>query len=396
MADAADLIVVGGGLAGSAAAWAAARRGLSVLVFEAFAPGHANGSSHGSARIFRRVYDDPLYVRLTGQAGELWRQLEDESGQTLIHVTGGLDFGASRDLGRLHAMLTARGVRAELLPPEEARRRWPGFGFDSPVVYQPDAGALDPDRAMSAMRGLAAARGARIRFGARVTEIGTTRGGGARVRVAPDGAEFTAPVVVIAAGGWLAPLIGNLVALPALTVTQEQVLHLPPRVPPVAPGDDPWPTFIYEDAETCFYGLLGGRDGVVPGAVKIGEHHAGRVTTAASRDFTLDPGKRARILDFAGRYLPGLDNSKVASESTCLYTTTGNQDFILDRQGPFVIASACSGHGAKFAPLLGEIIVGLAAGAPSPDRRFTLAAHLAAAPGARTGAGEGGAGPRGA
>ncbi|HWG01242.1 MAG TPA: FAD-dependent oxidoreductase [Trebonia sp.] len=376
MADAADVIVVGSGLAGSATAWAAARRGLSVLVFEAFPPGHENGSSHGSARIFRRVYDDPLYVRLTGQAGELWRQLEDESGQPLIHVTGGLDFGAARDLGRLHETLTACGVRADLVPPAEARRRWPGFGFDSPVVYQPDAGALDPDRAMSAMRGLAAGHGARIRFGARVTDIGTAPGGGARVRVAPEDAEFTAPVAVLAAGAWLEPLIGKLVGLPPLIVTQEQVLHLPPRVPPGAAGD-PWPAFIYEDTETCFYGLLGGRDGGIPGAVKIGEHHAGTVTTAGSRTFAIDPGGRQRTLDFAARYLPGLDNSKVASETTCLYTTTGNQDFILDRQGPFVIASACSGHGAKFAPLLGEIVVGLVVGEPSPDRRFTLAAHLA-------------------
>jgi sarcosine oxidase len=376
MANAADLIVVGAGLAGSAAAWAAAKRGLSVIVFEAFEPGHENGSSHGSARIFRRVYADPLYVRLTGQAGELWRQLEDESGDRLIRVTGGLDFGTLRDPRELHDMLTACGVRAELVPPAEARRRWPGFSFERPAVYQPQAGALDPDRAMSAMLRLASAHGASVHFGTRVTEIEETSGGGARVRTSPGGQEFTAPVVVIAAGAWLQPLVVRLMPLPALTVTQEQILHLPPRVP--ADEDNPWPTFIYEDEETCFYGLPGGRDGGVPGVVKIGEHHAGKVTTAAARDFAIDPGKRQRILDFAARQLPGLDNSKIANETTCLYTTTGNQDFILDRHGPFVIASACSGHGAKFAPLLGEIIADLAAGKPSPHSRFTLAAHLAA------------------
>ena len=80
----ADLIVVGAGLAGSAAAWAAAERGMDVVVLEAFQPGHRNGSSHGSARIFRRAYPDPLYVRLTGRAGILWRQLEDEAGETLL------------------------------------------------------------------------------------------------------------------------------------------------------------------------------------------------------------------------------------------------------------------------------------------------------------------------
>ena len=387
MASAADLIVVGAGLAGSAAAWAASKRGMSVIVLEAFEPGHENGSSHGSARIFRRVYDDPLYVRLTGQAGDLWGQLEDESDETLIHVTGGLDFGTLRDLGRQHEMLTECGVRAELVPAEEARRRWPGFSFDGPAIYQADAGALDPDRAMSAMLRLATAHGARVHFGTRVTDVETTPGGGARVRTSPGEEEFTAPVVVIAAGAWLQPLMAGLLPLPALTVTQEQVLHLPPLAP-VDEGN-PWPAFIYEDEETCFYGLSGGRDGVVPGAVKIGEHHAGKVTTAAARDFALDPGKRQRVLDFAARHLPGLDNSKIASETTCLYTSTGNLDFILDRHGPFVVASACSGHGAKFAPLLGEIIVDLAAGKPSPHSRFTLEAHLAAA------AGESGAGNHG-
>jgi sarcosine oxidase len=102
---------------------------------------------------------------------------------------------------------------------------------------------------------------------------------------------------------------------------------------------------------------------------------------AATRDFALDPARAGRILDFAARHLPGLDNSKKRAEDTCLYTTTANEDFILDREGPFVIASPCSGHGAKFAPLIGEIVADLAQGRPSPDRRFTLAAHREAAHG---------------
>lgn len=388
-AGSADLVIVGAGLAGSAAAWAASKRGLRVVVLEAFEPGHGNGSSHGSARIFRRVYADPLYVAMTGQAGELWRALEDETGETFITVTGGVDFGPSRDAERLHEMLTGRGVRAELLPASEARRRWPGFDFTGtgPVLYQPDAGSLDPERAMAAMLRLAASRGARIHFGTPATSVEPTATG---TIVRTDQGAVTAPVAVIAVGAWLAPLMESRVALPALTVTQEQILHLP-RQSPSGDGAAPWPAFIYEGEGTCFYGLLGGRDAGVPGAVKIGEHHAGAVTTADTRDFAIDPRKRERILDFASRYLPGLspslpglspslrsDNSKKPSEATCLYTTTANEDFILDRQGPFVVASACSGHGAKFAPLLGEIITDLAVGRPSPDPRFTLAAHLAA------------------
>ena len=89
----ADLVVVGAGLAGAAAAYAAADRGLNVVVLEAFGPAHRNGSSHGSARIFRRAYPDPLYVRLTGQSGRRWRALEAAAGESLLTLTGGIDFG---------------------------------------------------------------------------------------------------------------------------------------------------------------------------------------------------------------------------------------------------------------------------------------------------------------
>lgn len=370
MTERADLIVVGAGLAGSATAWAAARRGRDVVVLDAFEAGHPNGGSHGSARIFRRVYEDPLYVAMTGAARELWLALEDEAGQALIQVTGGVDFGPARAPERLYETLAARGVPAELLSSGEARGRWPGFDFGAgPVLFHPEAGVLDPGRAMSAMLGSAAGNGARVRLGTPVTGIEPTANG-AIART--DSGDFTAPVVVLAVGAWLRPLAGEQVPLPELTITQEQILHLRQ-----ASASGTWPTFIYEDADACFYGLLGGRDGGIPGAVKIGEHHAGKMTTAAARDFAIDPGNRQRILDFAGRRLPGLDNSKIWGESTCLYTTTVNQDFILDRYGPFVIASACSGHGAKFAPLLGEIITDLSSGGPSLDPRFTLAAHLA-------------------
>jgi sarcosine oxidase len=134
--------------------------------------------------------------------------------------------------------------------------------------------------------------------------------------------------------------------------------------------------FIAADGTDFCYGLPGGRDGEVPGAIKVGEHHPGTVTTAAGRDFRVDEAARARVAGFARRRLPGLDPVPL-NETTCLYTWTANEDFILDRQGPFVVASPCSGHGAKFAPLLGEVIADLAAGGPSPDPRFTLAAHLA-------------------
>ena len=370
----ADLIVVGAGLAGSAAAWAAAERGMDVVVLEAFQPGHRNGSSHGSARIFRRAYPDPLYVRLTGRAGVLWRQLEADAGESLLRQTGGLDFGARRDPKQLQEVLTDCGVPTELLEPAEAAERWPFVDFTGagPVMYHAEAGVLDPDRAMAAMLRLAAADGADVRFGTPVTRLEVAPGGDGAVAHTDSGA-LAAPVVVIAAGAWLPDLAGELVPLPRLTVTQQQVFHFAPR----QAAAEPWPIVICQHEADNFYALPGGRDGELPGAIKLASDERDTTTTATTRDFDVDPAAREAATGFVIRRMPGLASSPV-NEVTCLYTSTANKDFILDRYGPFVIASACSGHGAKFATLLGELIVALSAGDPPSDERFTLAAHRAA------------------
>jgi glycine/D-amino acid oxidase-like deaminating enzyme len=173
--------------------------------------------------------------------------------------------------------------------------------------------------------------------------------------------------VIVAAGAWLEPLLGAQVPLPPLAVTQTQAFHFAPREPA------PWPVFIRYD-EMVMYGLPAGRDGEVPGAIKLGEH-SGTVTTADGRDGIVDPAARDRVSALVRQHLGGLDPEPVG-EVTCLYTSTANDDFILDRHGPFVVCSPCSGHGAKFAPLIGEIAADLACGSTPPERRFTLAAHL--------------------
>ena len=362
----ADVVIVGAGLAGSAAARALAGRGRSVVLVEAFQPGHRRGSSHGSARIFRRAYPDPLYVRLTGQAQVLWRQLADEAGEELVTTTGAIDYGPAREQEKMYEILTGFGVPAELMAAGAAAERWPGMSFGpNPVMFHPDGGVIDPERAMAAMRGIAAARGAQVCCGSPVLRV-EADDDGATVRTAD--LSWRAPVVIVAAGAWLEPLLGGQVPLPPLVVTQVQAFHFAPR----APG--PWPVFIYHD-EVARYGLPAGRDGEVPGAVKIGEHGLGTVTTGDRRDGIVSPAARDRVREFVRERLGGLDPAPVG-EVTCLYTSTASEDFILDRRGPFVVCSPCSGHGAKFAPLVGEIAADLACGGASPDRRFTLAAHL--------------------
>ena len=360
----ADAIIVGAGLAGSATARALASRGRLVVLVEAFQPGHRRGSSHGSARIFRRAYPDPLYVRLTGQAKVLWRQLADEAGEELVTTTGAVDYGPALP-GTVHQIMTGFGVTAELMKAEEAAERWPGISFGGdPVLFHPDGGVIDPERAMAAMRRLAAARGAQVCYGSPVLRVEADEAG-ATVHTADR--SWRAPVAIVAAGAWLEPLLAGQVPLPPLVVTQVQAFHFAPRVP------EPWPVFMHHD-DLVRYGLPAGRDGEVPGAVKIGEHGRGTVTTGDGRDGIVSPAARDRIRAFVRERLGGLDPAPVG-EVTCLYTSTASEDFILDRYGPFIVCSPCSGHGAKFAPLVGDIVADLACGGAAPDPRFTLAAH---------------------
>src|SRR5438270_892893 len=140
-------------LEASAAARALAGRGRSVVLLEAFQPGHRRASSHGSARIFRRAYADPLYVRLTGQAQVLWRQLADEAGEEFVAPAGAVDFGPSRLQEKMYEFMTGLGVPAELMLVEAAAERWPGISFSPDLIMlHPDGGVIDPERAIDAMR----------------------------------------------------------------------------------------------------------------------------------------------------------------------------------------------------------------------------------------------------
>src|ERR1700677_390335 len=362
----AGVVVVGGGLAGSAAAWALSRRGKQVVLLEAFEPGHVNGSSHGSARIFRRAYPDPLYVQLTGEARALWHELEDEAGEELIRVTGAIDFGPGPLPRIMYDLLTEQHVPVELLRPAQARERWPGFAFgdDDHIMYHPEGGVIDAGRAVRAMQRLAAERGADIRHGTRVTAIaedGTVR--------TQDG-DLKAEAVIVAAGAWTGALLRDHLTLP-LTVTQMTAFHFATTATtPTTPAAAECPTFIYYpgDSPVPVYGLPSGSD--APGAIKVGVHGMGTVTTGDDRDFRPDPRVRNRAQRVVMMKVPGLEPEPLA-ELTCLYTSTPSEDFILDRRGAIVVVSACSGHGAKFAPLTGEIAADLAEGQP-PKQRFAI------------------------
>jgi sarcosine oxidase len=158
-----------------------------------------------------------------------------------------------------------------------------------------------------------------------------------------------------------------------LAITQQQIFHFP-RLDTEA---EPWPSVIHEASEPVYH-LAGGRDGGPGDDRKIAEHRHGTATTASGRSGEVDSASRARIVEYVKRWLPGLD-PQPRHEATCLYTTTPSEDFVLDRLGRLIVCSPCSGHGAKFAPLIGELTADLVT---MPDRaaipdRFRLAAHAA-------------------
>ncbi|MFF4845473.1 FAD-dependent oxidoreductase [Streptomyces collinus] len=367
MTQSSDVVVVGGGLMGAATAWAAARRGLSVLLLEQYEAGHGHGSSHGSARIVRRGYEDPLYTRLTGRAFELWRELELQAEVSLLRMLGSVDFGTRAYAESVAEQLAAAGVPHERLAPDEAERRWPGMRFEGPVVYHPQGGTVDAGAAVTAFLETAVLLGAAVRHGTAVRELASA-GEGARVLL--DGGETVlARQVVVAGGAWTAQLLDGLVPLPPLTVTEQDIFHFP-RLDPIGPA---WPSVLHEKGPGIYH-LAGGRDGGQGDDRKIGEHYGGPRTTAAGRGGVITPESRARLTEYVREWLPGLDPTP-RSEASCLFTFTPSEDFLLDRVGPFVVCSPCSGHGAKFAPLIGELTADLVTGAAEPPESFRLTAH---------------------
>lgn len=368
MTTSSDYVVIGAGLAGASTAWQLARRGHQVTLLERTVPASQDGSSHGSARIFRYAYPDPFYARAVIEAGTLWDELERVSGLQLISPAGAVDYGPERRPDQLARVLADAGVDHELLSAAEARARWSQIAFDTPVLWHPGAGVIDAEGSVHAMVGEAAQHGASVLTGwdaVRVEERGT----GYRVHSAA-GETIDAGNVVVSAGGWLPGLLGHLPlpgvflgGLPPLTVRQEQAYHFRYRT------DELWPTFIHKRADMQVYGLPGGRDAGFAGQ-KVAEYNGGKTIASASEQTgTVDPDNRLRVIDYVKEYLPGLDPEPYA-ETTCLFTTTPDEDFIVDRVHGITILSPCSGHGAKFAPLIGQWAADLATGSGSVPARF--------------------------
>src|SRR5712691_4067502 len=349
-----DVVVCGLGAMGSAAVHHLARRGKRVLGLERFAGGHDRGSSHGGTRIIRLGYfEHPSYVPLVRRAYTLWRELEIVAGRPLLHVTAIAEIGPPNSVLVRGTLASSRlhGLRHEVLAAPELMRRFPAFDLPPELVavVQPDGGFVEVEPAIAAQLELATAAGADIHHGETVRAIEPCAGS---VRIVTDRGTVEAGAAVVTAGPWTTALVPGL----PLRVTREVMGWFQPVDAALASA---LPVFIIESRHGMHYGI----PPHAGSGIKVAKHH--------HRDETVDPDgydrtvsaqDEALIRAVIADHLPAA-NGRLMAAQTCLYTMTPDGDFLIDRlpgAPNVIVASPCSGHGFKFAPVIGEILADLA------------------------------------
>jgi len=353
-----DVIVIGLGGMGSAAAYHLARRGRRVLGLEQFQPLHELGSSHGLTRIIRLAYhEDPSYVPLLRRAYELWHELETDAGEQLLITTGSLEGGPDDGTTFIGALEAARqhDIPHEVLDADELRLRYPAYaGFDDAtrVVYQPDGAFLLAEPTMRAHHDGARRRGADLRFG-EVVRSWEPAGDG--VRVVTEAGTFEAERLVVCAGAWARTLVPS---LEGLAVPERQVLAwLTPKRPELFEVDR-FPVFLIDVEEGSFYGFPL-HDGH---GFKFGKyHHRFEPIDPDDPDRSVHAEDEALLRAFADRYFPdGAGPTEMLK--ACMFTNSPDEHFVLDRlpDVPQVAVFAGeSGHGYKFCSVVGEVLADL-------------------------------------
>ncbi|MBA3787637.1 MAG: FAD-dependent oxidoreductase [Actinobacteria bacterium] len=349
-----EIVVVGGGVMGLATARSLARAGREVALVEQFRVGHEHGSSHGGSRIFRLSYPDAQWVRLALAALPLWRELEAEAGETLIERHGSLDLG---DWKPNRDALAVSGIEFEVLGGAEIARRFPlEVDNGETGLFQADGGIVRADAALRALLASAVAAGARVLEETRVTSLEPD---GTGVTVAGAGVSLRAGAVVVTAGAWARDLLEPLSVALEVDPTRETVSYFE------LGSDEPVPSLI-DFAEGAGPGQLGYAL-VAPGiGLKAGIHHTG-ARTNADEPGVPDATIAGWTVDWVTRRFRGaVPNRRL---ETCLYTNTADESFVLERHGRIVVGSACSGHGFKFAPIVGERLAALAVNERGRARR---------------------------
>ncbi len=356
------MIVVGLGGHGSAAARQLARRGARVLGLERFGPVHAQGSSHGDTRIVRMAYfEHPDYVPLLRRSYQLWAELSRDVDEELFVRTGALMIGApeSAVVSGTLASVERWGLPHEVLDRTAMARRYPQFRLRAGelAVYEADAGYVSPEGAVRTHLRLADADGAELRFLTTVTGWHTDRTG---VVVEIGDEEVRADKLVITAGAWTAQLAPRL-GVP-LRVGRRVMHYLAPLTSAADFAPDRFPVYIFSTGpgdEIYGFPIIG----AASNGVKVGFHHRGPDVDPDTVDRRVSPAEEEEMRRLLADRIPGAAGPHVQSK-VCLYTLTPDEHFVIDHlpggEDRVIVASACSGHGFKFTPVVGEILADLA------------------------------------
>ncbi len=352
-----DVIVVGLGGMGSAAAYHLAGRGARVLGLERFDIPHELGSSHGVNRIIRLAYaEHPSYVPLLRRAYQLWRSLEASAGERLLVVTGGVDAGPPAGATVSGSLRSCRvhDIRHEVLSARELHRRFSGYRLPDAMVavYQPDAGFVLSERAIVVHAAEARRAGADLRVRERVQGWEPTASG---VRVRTDRATYDSTRLVLTAGPWTGVLVPRLARI---AEPERQVLLWAQPIRPDRFQPDTFPIFNMEAPGGRFYGFPAFG---LPG-FKIGRyHHLEQPADPDCMDRDCHPEDEAVLRSAIRQYFPDADGPTLAMK-VCLFTNSPDEHFVLDHLDAtdrVAVAAGFSGHGFKFCSVVGEILADL-------------------------------------
>ena len=348
-----DVGVVGGGTMGTAAAFFLARSGLRVILFEQFGIVHEFGSHSGATRIIRHAYhESPDYVPLVLRADQLWQDLQQISGQQLLVRTGGIDLGPRDGNVVDHALLACRdhSLPHEYLDATEIMEQWPQFRIPENWhgCYDPNMGFLLVDGCIRAYADAARDAGCVIHEEEPVE--GFSQDMPIRLRTAKS--EYELQKLVVCGGAWNSKLLADL-NLPLIAKRKALVWLTAEREEEFQPGR--FPVFLADTSAGLLYGFpIYGKPGL-----KIANHHgAGPAVDPDQVDRTFRPGDATDAQIFSSQHLKGV-KQEVLDGKICLYTMTPDEHFILDlhpANDNIAIAAGFSGHGFKFAPVIGEIL----------------------------------------
>ena len=362
MPEAWDVIVVGLGAMGSATLHQLARRGHRVLGIEQFTPGHALGSSHGRSRIIREAYfEDPRYVPLVQRAYECWRAFEDESGVTVFRQTGGLMLGAPESPVVSGARRSAElhGLAHEILSADEVHRRHPAFRLREHEigVFEPRAGMLAPELAITTSIALARRHGATVTTGEAMHSWSASGDG---VEVLTSAGTYRGARLILTVGAWAGKVFGEL-GIP-FTV-QRNVLHwFTPLRNAHHFAPEQLPIFIHQtESGQAWYGFPDVGDGV-----KLALHHHGETADPDMPRRTVTDEEVEAVRRIMRQHLPDADGPLRESQP-CLYTNVPDEHFVIDTHpahDAVIVASPCSGHGFKFSSAIGEVLADMATDRP--------------------------------